>query len=367
MQADGKEVINLGIGSPDFAPSESTINALISAVRDKNNHAYQSYRGIPELRAAISSYYQKVYKVPLDQETEILPLIGSKEGIMHISMAFINPGDAVLVPNPGYPTYAAVSRLLEAQVQTYDLDESREWTIDFEQLGKFDLDRVKIMWVNFPHMPTGTAGSEHDLLKLIDLATKHRFLIVNDNPYSRILNDHPSSFLRLPNAFNTCLELNSLSKSHNMAGWRIGWLAGRQDYINTVLKVKSNMDSGMFKATQLAAAKAFENSDRWHEELNQVYRERRDATISLLELLGCKLTTPQVGLFLWARIPDQYNQAEAFVDELLYKCHVFVSPGSVFGTNGHRYIRISLCNDVEVLQEVMQRVKQVFNTNLQSI
>ncbi len=358
MIVNGADVLNLGIGNPDFMPSENTIDALVQSAKTPTHHGYQSYKGIPELRKAMAAWYQKTYKVTLDFDTEILPLIGSKEGIMHVSLAFLNEGDAVLVPNPGYPTYTSVSKLVGAKIITYDLEESLGWNIDIDKLKKVDLSTVKIMWVNFPNMPTGASGDEQVLTELVKLAKEHQFLIVNDNPYSMILNEQPKSMLAIEGAKDVLLELNSLSKSHNMAGWRMGWVSGKKEYIETILKVKSNMDSGMFLPVQHAAVAALKNTDDWHIAQNERYKKRREVSKELLDLLGCVYDNHQSGLFIWAKIPQQERRVEDFVDDILQKANVFITPGFIFGSNGERYVRVSLCNDEAVLIEAMRRIKE---------
>ena len=358
MEAKGIRVLNLGIGNPDLSPSEETVEQLRISAEDPRNHGYQPYRGIPALREGISQWSKKVYRIHLDPTHEILPLIGSKEGIFHIAMAFLNPGDQVLVPDPGYPAYAAVSKMVGAEVVRYALDETRQWRIDLGELREKDLSRVKIMWVNFPHMPTGRDADPEELRQLVALAKAHRFLLVNDNPYSLILNDAPGSLLQTEGAMEVGLELNSLSKSHNMAGWRLGWLAGAKDYIDAVLKVKSNIDSGMFKPLQMAAVKALQNPEEWHKEQNEVYHERRSMVYSLLEALHCTFEREQKGLFVWAKIPDQEESAAAFVDDILHKHHLFITPGFIFGSRGGRYIRVSLCTDQSLLHEALQRIQK---------
>ena len=349
-------VINLGIGSPDLAPSASTINALATTAEQPTSHGYQNYKGIPGLRKAIAEFYTRTYQVNLDTETEILPLMGSKEGIMHIAMAFVNEGDEVLIPNPGYPTYSSVAKLVGANIRTYRMSEELDWGVDIEALKSSDLSKVKIMWVNFPHMPTGRVASRHELKVLVDLARKNNFLIVNDNPYSLILNNSPLSILSIEGADEVALELNSLSKSHNMAGWRVGWVAGRQDYIEAVLRVKSNMDSGMFLGLQQAAVEALKNDNEWFSILNNVYRERREAACEILDALQCTYSSKQSGLFVWAKAPAQVAEVEKWIDEILYETKVFITPGFIFGDAGARYIRISLCATVEKLNEAYDRV-----------
>jgi LL-diaminopimelate aminotransferase len=351
-------VINLGIGSPDMAPSSETIDALISTSQKASSHGYQNYKGIPALRKGIQSFYKTTYNVDLDIETEILPLMGSKEGIMHIAMAFVNEGDEVLIPDPGYPTYSSVAKLVGAKVSTYQLKESMDWGIDVEELKQRDLSKVKIMWVNFPHMPTGRTVSRAELKELVDLARKNNFLIVNDNPYSLILNDSPLSILSIEGADEVALELNSLSKSHNMAGWRIGWVAGNKNYVDAVLRVKSNMDSGMFLGLQQAAVEALKNGNAWFTELNAVYKNRRTAAQKVLSELGCRYSEKQSGLFVWAKAPEKVNDVEKWIDEILYGTKVFITPGFIFGEAGRRFIRISLCATEEKLLEAHGRIKK---------
>jgi LL-diaminopimelate aminotransferase len=354
-------VINLGIGSPDQAPSSNAVEALVASAKNPANHGYQNYKGIPAFRKAIADFYSDVYQTKLDSETMILPLMGSKEGIMHISMAFVNEGEEVLIPNPGYPTYSSVANLVGAKLRPYSLKESLDWAIDIEALKKSDLSKVKLMWVNFPHMPTGRTASGEELKELVDLARKHQFLIVNDNPYSLILNEQPMSILSIEGADEVALELNSLSKSHNMAGWRLGWVAGRKDYIDAVLKVKSNMDSGMFLGIQHAAAEALKNGKEWFTALNKMYAERKAVAKQILDVLGCSYSEKQSGLFVWAKAPDQINDVEKWIDEILYGTKVFITPGFIFGDEGSRYIRISLCCTVEMLSEALKRIQKFNN------
>jgi LL-diaminopimelate aminotransferase len=351
-------VINLGIGSPDQAPASPVIDALINSAKNPANHGYQSYKGIPQFRKAIADFYQKIYQVTLNTETDILPLMGSKEGIMHIAMAFVNEGEEVLIPNPGYPTYSSVANLVGAKLRPYDLKEELNWGIDVEALKKSDLSKVKLMWVNFPHMPTGRTASREELKELVDLAKKNQFLIINDNPYSLILNDEPLSILSIEGAEEVALELNSLSKSHNMAGWRLGWVAGKKEYIDAVLKVKSNMDSGMFLGLQHAAAEALRNGDEWFKSLNKVYADRKQVAKQLLNLLGCSYAEKQSGLFVWAKAPAHIADVEKWIDEILYGTKVFITPGFIFGEAGSRYIRISLCCNVETLKEAVVRIEK---------
>jgi LL-diaminopimelate aminotransferase len=354
-------VINLGIGSPDQAPSSATVDALIAAAKNPANHGYQNYKGIPAFRQAIADFYRTVYHTTLNTETDILPLMGSKEGIMHIAMAFVNEGEEVLIPNPGYPTYSSVANLVGAKLRPYALKESLNWGIDIAELEKSDLSKVKIMWVNFPHMPTGRVASREELKALVDLARKHQFLIVNDNPYSLILNDNPMSILSIEGADEVALELNSLSKSHNMAGWRLGWVAGKKEFIDAVLKVKSNMDSGMFLGLQHAATEALKNGDVWFKELNQVYRQRKQVATQLLDVLGCTYAD-QSGLFVWAKAPNHIADVEQWIDEILYGTKVFITPGFIFGEAGRRYIRVSLCCTETMLKEALERVKNFLKT-----
>lgn len=351
--------INLGIGSPDLPPSPEVIETLMVSAMQPTHHGYQNYRSVPDLRKAIAGFSTRMYGTVLDPETMILPLMGSKEGIMHISMAFLNEGDEVLVPDPGYPTYAAAARLAGATVRTYDLTEKNAWRIDVQLLGNQDLSKVKIMWLNFPHMPTGTVATANELKALVDLARENRFLLVNDNPYSLILNDTPISLLSVEDAFDVALELNSLSKSHNMAGWRVGWVAGRKEYIDAVLRFKSNMDSGMFLAVQHAAAEALRAGNDWNETLNAVYKRRRLVVHHLLAALQCSFSINQSGLFVWAKAPDDVVDIEQWLDEILYETRVFITPGFVFGKNGARYIRISLCNPEEQIEEATKRIRKM--------
>jgi LL-diaminopimelate aminotransferase len=351
-------VINLGIGSPDQAPSANVVDALISSAKNPANHGYQNYKGVPQFRKAIADFYQNTYHVKLDTETSILPLMGSKEGIMHISMAFVNEGEEVLIPNPGYPTYSSVANLVSAKLRPYDLKEELDWGIDIEALKRSDLSKVKLMWVNFPHMPTGRTASQEELKELVDLARKNRFLIVNDNPYSMILNDQPMSILSIEGADEVALELNSLSKSHNMAGWRLGWVAGKKDFIEAILKVKSNMDSGMFLGLQHAATEALKNGKDWFSALNKMYAERKQAALKILDVLGCSYSAKQSGLFVWAKAPAHISDVEKWIDDILYGTKVFITPGFIFGEAGRKYIRISLCCTVEMLNEASKRIEK---------
>jgi aspartate/methionine/tyrosine aminotransferase len=357
MRRDGADVINLGIGSPDQAPSPNTVSVLAAEAAKSSAHGYQSYAGAAALRKAFADWYLKYFKVKLDWESEILPLIGSKEGIMHISMAWVNPGDVVLVPDPGYPTYSSVTALTGGTVKTYDLTEDKGWLPDLEKLEDSDLSGVKLMWINYPHMPSGANADRKTFEKLVAFADRHSILLCNDNPYSFILNREHLSILSVDGARDTALELNSLSKSHNMAGWRIGMVAGNSEYIRNILKVKSNMDSGMFLPMQLAAAEALGNPESWYEEVNEVYRRRRKTVIKIMDLLGCSCQDSQTGLFVWGRLPENVPDCESFVEDVLIKANVFITPGFIFGNNGSRYVRISLCANEERLAEAEKRIR----------
>lgn len=357
MRADGKDVLNLGIGSPDLAPDQTVIDALVGSAQNDKNHAYQGYKGLPELRDSMAIWYFKTYRVKLDRANEVLPLIGSKEGIMHISMAFLNPGDGVLVPNPGYPTYASVSKLVQAETFLYDLDEGNNWEPDFDALEKMDLSKVKIMWVNYPNMPTGAKASAELYDRLIAFGKKHSILIINDNPYSLILNDEPTSILSREGAKEVCLELNSLSKSHNLAGWRVGMLLGAQSYLDEVMKVKSNVDTGMFKGIQEAAIEALNLDESWSTQLNEEYQKRRELVWKIMDELDCEYDRSNGGMFVWAKIRSG-ESSETFIENILQKTFVFVTPGFIFGSRGDRYIRISLCADCSVFEETLERLKE---------
>lgn len=358
LQASGQEIINLGIGNPDMMPSINTIEALNQSSYHTENLGYQSYRGIIELRKAISTWQKQIFNVQTIADTEILPLMGSKEGIIHISNAFLNQDDEVLVPDPGYPTYATAALLAGAQVRKYDLKERDNWQIDIDQLAQTDLSKVKLMWVNYPHMPTGTKGNMDMFKALVTLAQKNNFLLCNDNPYSLILNDSPQSILEIEGAKEVCVELNSLSKSHNMAGWRIGWVSGDSSYINTILKIKSNMDSGMFLPIQHAAISALSNSKDWYHEQNVEYEKRRELAWHLIDVIEGSYTKNSVGMFVWAKISDKILDVEDFVDDLIYKAGVFVAPGSAFGSNGSRFVRVSLCASIEKFTEAIVKVTE---------
>lgn len=358
MNAAGKNVINLGIGNPDLPPSEQTIVALAAEAQKPNTHGYQSYVGIPELRNGFAQWYKKWYHVELNSATEIQPLIGSKEGILHITLAFVNPGDCVLVPNPGYPTYTSASRICEANIISYDLDENNNWEPDFDALEQMDLSSVKLMWVNYPNMPTGANASVELYEKLVAFGKKHSIVICNDNPYSFILNDKKLSILSVEGAKDVCIEMNSMSKSHNMAGWRMAMLATNAEFVQWILKVKSNVDSGMFRPMMVAAAAALQNSEEWHAEMNKVYSRRRVLAYKIMDALNCGYDATQVGMFLWAKIPDTYKDSGELADEILYGKNVFVTPGLIFGDKGNRYVRISLCCPEPMLQEALSRINQ---------
>lgn len=361
LNAKGANIISLGIGGPDRPPHEDVITALCEDASRSDSHGYQPYVGLPELRNAFANWYKNNYNVELDPATEIQPLIGSKEGILHTTLAFINPGDGVLLPNPGYPTYTSVSRLVEAELYTYDLTEENNWEPDFEALEKLPLEKIKLMWVNYPHMPTGRKASINLFKKLIDFGRKHNIVIVNDNPYSFILNDQPISILSIEGAKEIAIEMNSLSKSHNMPGWRIGMLASNPTFIQWILKVKSNIDSGQFRPMMKAAVKALEQGKEWYDEVNKTYAKRRLIAEEIMNTLGCHFDKTQSGLFLWGRIPDNEESSEALADRILYNASVFITPGFIFGSNGNRYVRISLCAKEEKMQEALQRIKQMIN------
>ena len=359
MRASGIDVINLGIGSPDLAPSSAAIEAARQSLLSEKSHGYASYRGTPELRQAMADWYQRTYQVKLDPATEVLPLLGSKEGILYLSLAYLNPGDRVLVPNPGYPAYSSVASLIGAKVIHYDLKEESGWYPDLDDLEKSDLSGCKLMWVNYPHMPTGKSATGELFERLMEFGKRRGILICNDNPYGLVLNrDAPLSLLNRDPALETCLELNSLSKSFNMAGWRVGMILGNAAVIDAVLQVKSNVDSGMFLPVQAAAISALGTSLSWHEERNQVYRERREVVWRIFDRLGFSYDRSQVGLFVWAKAPSEVPDVEAFVDDLLERLHIFLTPGFIFGTNGAGYARASLCAPVEILKEAHGRLER---------
>ncbi|HSZ71307.1 MAG TPA: aminotransferase class I/II-fold pyridoxal phosphate-dependent enzyme [Cytophagaceae bacterium] len=361
LNKEGKKIISFGIGSPDLPPSQASVDALMETAKSPASHGYQPYRGIPELREAISKFYGQTYQVILDPNSQVLPLMGSKEGILHLCMAFLNPGDEVLVPNPGYPTYSSNANLVGANIRYYNLSEAHNWHADTESLEKEDLSKVKIMWVNYPHMPTGAEADPERLQLLVDFAKRKHILLVFDNPYSLVLNKKkPFSILSLEGAMDVAVELNSLSKSHNMAGWRIGMLLGKKEYLDAAITVKSNMDSGMFLGLQKAAIKAFDNTEEWHTKRNGEYAERRVLIEEILTLLGFEFDEKQVGLFLWAKPknPQMIPDIPAFVDQLLYEASVFFTPGEIFGSNGKGYMRASLCVSKPNIIEALERIKK---------
>lgn len=361
MNRSGEKVINLGIGSPDMAPASKVVEKLVQGAENPDNHAYQSYKGIPELREAFAAWYEKYYHVALDPVTEIQPLAGSKEGILLLSLAFLNRGDKVLVPNPGYPTYSSATLLTEAEIIPFDLKENNGWRPDFEALEAMDLNGVKMMWVNYPNMPTGACADMALYKRLVEFGQKHRILICNDNPYSFILNEEQLSILSVEGARTCCIELNSLSKAHNMAGWRIGMIAGDKEVIANVLKVKSNMDSGMFRPMQLAAAEALTLDAAWYEQLNAEYRKRKALAGEIFDTLGAKYDPGSRGMFLWGKIGSEWGNGEKLSDDILQKARVFITPGFIFGSNGDRYIRISLCAKQDVLKKALERIKRALN------
>lgn len=363
LNAEGRDIISLAIGSPDMPPSPETIETLCREAQNPNAHGYQPTAGIPQLREAMAGFYKRWFGVQLDPKTEIQPLIGSKEGILHTTLAFVNPGDKVLVPNPGYPTYTSLSKLLGCTIVNYNLRPENGWQPDFDELESMDLTGVKLLWCNYPNMPTGAAARRETYERLVAFAKKHGIVVVNDNPYSFILGKEHLSILQVPGAKDCCIEFNSMSKSHNMPGWRVGMLATNATFVSWILKVKSNIDSGTFRPLQLAAAKAYDNSDEWHHEANvEVYARRRDLAGKIMETLGCYYDPSQVGMFLWGRIPDTYNNVEELTERVLHEARVFITPGFIFGSNGERYIRISLCAKEDKLAAALERVKAVFNS-----
>ncbi len=357
MNLSGEQVINLGIGSPDQAPHESVVEELSIRSHDQKAHGYQPYQGIPELRQAFSGWYSRSYGVDLDPESQILPLFGSKEGLMHIAMSFLSPGDAALVPDPGYPAYSAVTRLAGAKVISYPLLPENNWMPDLNFIELMGLHQVKVMWVNYPHMPTGKRATRELFAELVSFARCHNILLVNDNPYSFILNEDPISILAVPDAIDTCIELNSLSKSHNMAGWRIGMVAGRKEYLDYLMRFKSQMDSGMFKPMQYAAVKALEAGPEWYEGINSVYRERKVIAQELLDYLKCTYDKDQSGLFVWAKIPSDEISGQVLADRILAEKRVFITPGFIFGPQGDQYVRVSLCQPKEIISSALDRIK----------
>ena len=354
LQTSGKPIINMGIGSPDLQPPRAVIEAIQNSLLDDSAHKYQSYQGLPELRNEISNFYNDKFGVVSNPENEVLPLMGSKEGIMHISLAFLNEGDKVLIPNPGYPTYTSVTKLIGAEPVFYNLSIDNNWQPNLIELENQDLTDVKIMWINYPHMPTGTNATIETFEKLIAFGKKHQILIINDNPYSFILNDNPVSILQIEGSKEVALELNSLSKTFNMAGWRVGMVLGNQNYINQILKVKSNMDSGMFYGIQKGAIEALKLSDNWFLDQNKIYKERRDLIWQLADKLKCTYEKNSTGLFIWAKIPEG-QKSEAITDSILYEKDIFITPGTVFGSQGEGYIRFSLCVTVEIIKEAISR------------
>ncbi len=359
MNAQGQAVISLGIGSPDMPPSEEAVRTLCEAAHTPDGHGYMPYTGIPELRSAFAAWYRRWYAVELDPDSEIQPLIGSKEGILHVTLAFVNPGEQVLVPNPGYPTYTSLSKLLGAEVVSYDLKEENGWMPDWEQLEAMDTSRIRLIWANYPHMPTGAPATPGLYKRLVDFARRKGIIVVNDNPYSFILNDCPLSILAVPGAKDCCIELNSMSKSHNMPGWRIGMLASNPQFVQWVLKVKSNIDSGMFRAMQLAAATALDADADWYEGNNRNYHNRRRLAGEIMHALGCTYDERQAGMFLWGRIPDTCRDVEELTERVLHEARVFITPGFIFGSNGARYIRISLCCKDAKLKEALERIREM--------
>ena len=402
MNAEGKDIISLAIGSPDMPPSPETVETLCEEAQKPTAHGYQPTVGIPELRSAMARFYKRWYGVELDPSTEIQPLIGSKEGILHVTLAFVNPGDEVLVPNPGYPTYTSLSKLLGAKIVNYDLLPENDWQPDFKQLEKMDLSRVKLLWTNYPNMPTGARARRETYERLVDFALRHGIIVVNDNPYSFIRPNGPRptpnpslagmgevtfsaeeqsaplptreglgeglgllSILQVPRAKECCIEFNSMSKSHNMPGWRVGMLASNKQFVQWILKVKSNIDSGTFRAIQLAAAKAYDNSEQWHLQANvETYAPRRRYAEEIMQVLGCQFDPQQTGMFLWGRIPDTYNNVEELTERVLHEARVFITPGFIFGSNGERYVRISLCAKEEKLDEALRRVKKLMGQDV---
>lgn len=359
LNEQGKKVINLGIGSPDMAPSPKTVEALVQTASQPNTHGYQSYTGTPDFRKKIAAFYQKTYDVTLDPNKEILPLLGSKEGVLHLSMAFLNPGDGALIPDPGYPTYTSLTKLTGGKPVAYDLNDDNGWYPDLKQIEKNGLDGIKIMWLNYPHMPTGTRADKNKLQKIVDFARANDILLCHDNPYNMVLNEEkPLSLLSLPGAKDVAVELNSFSKSFNMAGWRVGMMVGKAEFLGAALRIKSNIDSGMFLGTQNAAIAALDNSEEWHATRNKEYAERRHYVYQILDYLQASYNKEQTGLFIWAKANPKITDTEKLIDNLLYKSNVFITPGSIFGKNGRNYIRISLCATQANLAEALERLKK---------
>ena len=359
LNAHGADIISLGVGGPDRPPHNDVIDTLCQEAHNDGNHGYQPYTGIPELRKAFADWYKRYYSVALDPETEIQPLIGSKEGILHTTLAFVNPGDGVLIPNPGYPTYTSVSRLVDARIFNYDLTEQNNWEPDFNELEKLPLNQIKLMWVNYPNMPTGHKASIGLFKRLVNFGIKHNIVIVNDNPYSFILHEQQLSILNVDGAKDIAIEMNSLSKSHNMAGWRIAMIASNPQFIQWILRVKSNIDSGQFKPMMLAAVKALNCDKSWYNNVNTLYQSRRIIAEKIMTAIGCSFDSTQAGLFLWGKIPDTETNAETLSDRILSEARVFITPGSIFGSNGTRYLRISLCASEQRLQEALTRINQM--------
>ena len=363
LNAEGKDIISLAIGSPDMPPSQATVDKLCEVARQAGAHGYQPTSGTPELRQAMAGFYKRWYGVDIDPQTEVQPLIGSKEGILHITLAFVNPGDKVLVPNPGYPTYTSLSKILGAEVVNYNLREDDGWQPDFNELESMDLTGIRIIWTNYPNMPTGAPARMETYKRLVSFARRHNILIVNDNPYSLILNEKPLSLLQVEGAKDCCIELNSMSKSHNMPGWRVGMCVGNRQFIQWILKIKSNIDSGTFRGIQLAAAEAYNNDDAWHRQANvETYRRRRHLAEAIMQELCCEYDKGQVGMFLWGKIPAPYANAEELTEKVLHDARVFITPGFIFGSNGERYIRISLCAKDERMEEALRRIKECKTT-----
>ena len=359
MNAEGKDIISLAIGSPDMPPSEKTVEKLCEVAHDPNAHGYQITMGTPELREAMAGFYKRWYNVDLDGKTEVLPLIGSKEGILHVTLAFVNPGDEVLVPNPGYPTYTSLSKILGAKIVNYNLREDNGWQPDFDELEQMDLSKVKLMWTNYPNMPTGGRAQRQTFERLVAFAKEHNLVVVNDNPYSFILSEEHLSILQIPGAKDCCIEFNSMSKSHNMPGWRVGMCLTNAQFIQWIMKIKSNIDSGTFRGIQLAAAEALQNDEAWHREFNiETYSRRRRYAEQIMDVLGCTYDPNQVGMFLWGKIPEQYADVEDLTEKVLHEARVFITPGFIFGSNGQRYIRISLCAKEEKIQQALERIKK---------
>lgn len=358
LNAEGKDIISLAIGSPDMPPSKQTIDKLCAVANEPDAHGYQPTSGLPELHSAMAGFYKRTYGVDLDAKTEVQPIIGSKEGIMYVTLAFCNPGDKVLIPDPGYPTYTAVNKLFGTQIVNYDLREDNGWQPDFDKLEKMDLSGVKVMWSNYPNMPTGGNARRETFERLVAFAKEHDILVVNDNPYSLILNEHPMSIMQVPGAKDCCIEFNSMSKSHNMPGWRVAMIVGNKNFISWMFKIQSNIENGTFRGIQLAAAEAFNtNTPGWHRENNiENYRRRRVIAEDIMKALGCTFDPKQVGMFLWGKIPDRYADVEDLTEAVLHKASVFITPGFIFGNNGKRYIRISLCAKDDKMKEALERI-----------